>query len=305
MEWEPCQHRHGGRGWTIKSPVPLSPITESSWLERTSSLCLIITLSLLCTGLLLPSAIPTWKFTWLLLESFFFPVSTLRGSSLWQFLVGLWCQTQWQHQPLIPGFFPSLGFHTGCSSQLGQAAVHSENSSFCHWCMHFQIFSAHCKGVSVHAPQWAMLKGRCPVIGWHGTVFIWLQLVGETSFPWPCRRYSRHGMKITTDVVEMPKHHLAGCSNSVPCIICQKLTKRGWQQLPAGQPCLPLDHISSLLTPADENTAALRGKCCCFSFACVCPECCGSPSLAGSLLSLQFWTRKQPSSFTVMVQMYW
>lgn len=112
-------------------------------------------------------------------------------------IVGLWCQTQWQHQPLIPGSARPLA---------STLAVQSENSSFCHGCTHFQMFSAHCMAVSVLALQWTMLKGRCSVIGWHGTVFIWLQLVGETSFPWLCRWYSRCSMKVATDVVEMPEH---------------------------------------------------------------------------------------------------
>lgn len=127
------------------------------------------------------------------------------------------------------------------------------------------MFSAHCMGISVHASQWDVLKGRCPVIGWHRTVFIWLWLTGKTSFACPCRWYSRCGMKIATDVVEMPKRSKL-CASAQCHVLSAKSLLRGdgssWQ---LGNHVFqtktkPLDHISSPPTLADERTKTVLGE---------------------------------------------
>lgn len=159
-----------------------------------------------CAGLLLPSAAQSWcDFCWRFdfskteksLHREAGASETARGRTAVMDPAAAACSDAW--------VCLSLGCHAGWPGQLGQAAVLSGNSYFCHCCTDFQVFPARCTGVSVDASQQAMSKRRCPVVGWRGAGFIQLQL-GETSFPWLCRWYPRHGVKIATDVVEMPKH---------------------------------------------------------------------------------------------------
>lgn len=68
--------------------------------------------------------------------------------------------------------YPSLGCRVSWLGWLGQAAVLSGNSYFCHRCTDFQVFPALCMGVHVDTLQWATSKQSCPVVRWCGAGFI-------------------------------------------------------------------------------------------------------------------------------------